>query len=455
MLNLILTLGLSCISSANPYPDPRLVPLDTASTKHVPMQAASLLSPRRLRTDALAVLRVRVDWASTTEKYTVGNVAREDSGTPALYARSKHLDPLGSYKGILRDGVTGEALAYDSIGTGMEFRLLTRAISFRFPLVTTKVRFELQAENPTSGVLEKVVDVEIDPAQATHAAPARNAMESAPVVRQLLQATLQPKLVLNIYADGYTSEREEAFFKDAAHAVQTLLDRHFPMVEHFEVRAVFSPSAETLGRPRNLGLPVPERDSALGLYYPYWDNFGRWYNVVYPTREEKFRAAVGRIPYDYALVLLDSDQYWGIGNYKELCAIPARDHHFDYLLTHEFGHFFGLNEEYEGGGKTELGFAPGIDEPWSQNITFLSDRRSATLKWKSFTRESTPLPTPDTLWDPANPLYGAYAGGYGDSEPRHRSHKPGKSCVMERAPDFCPICRAALEQNIARDLGVL
>ncbi len=435
--------------SANPYPDSHLVPNDDLLRRHVQLQASQLLSSRRLRNEGLGVLRIRVDWDAATEKYTVANLVREDSGTRALYARAATPDPLGSFKGTLRDAVTGAPLSYDSIGTGQEFRRLTRAISFRFPLVNRKVRFEMQAENPVTGVLEKVVDVELAPSQARRAAA-----QPAPIVRQLRQALKEPKLVVNIYADGYTSENEELFFKDATHAVQALVDNQFPMVDHFDVRAVFSPSQLELGAPRDLGLPIAERDSALGLYYPYWENFGRWYNVVYPTREEKFRAAVGRIPYDYALALVNSGEYWGIGNYKELCAIPSRGNHFEYLLTHEFGHFFGLNEEYEGGGATELGFAPGIEEPWSQNITFLRDRSPAALKWKAFALESTPLPTPNSLWDSATPLYGAYAGGYGDSEPRRQSHKPGKSCVMERAPDFCPICRAALEANITRDLGI-
>src|SRR4029078_1103016 len=146
---------------------------------------------------------------------------------------------------------------------------------------------------------------------------------------------------------------------------------------------------------------------------PYWDNFGRWYNVVYPTNENKFRNHLAVAPYDYPLILINNSGYWGVGNYMSLTAIPARNStYFTYLLLHEFGHFFGLNEEYEGGGPTELEFAPGISEPWSQNITFLRSRELASLKWNRFVKETTPLPTPRDLWRSSNPLYGAYAGGY-------------------------------------------
>ncbi len=80
------------------------------------------------------------------------------------------------------------------------------------------------------------------------------------------------------------------------------------------------------------------------------------------------------VPYDYPLVVIDNADYWGVGNYMSLTVVPAANSsYFTYLLIHEFGHFFGLNEEYEEGGRTELEFAPQQDEPWSQNITFLPD----------------------------------------------------------------------------------
>ena len=88
---------------------------------------------------------------------------------------------------------------------------------------------------------------------------------------------------------------------------------------------------------KDLGMPIPEKDSFLGLYFPYWNNFGRWYNVVYPTREARFRKSLATVPYDYALAILDDSAYWGVGNYRELTAVPANSFQFTYLLTHELG----------------------------------------------------------------------------------------------------------------------
>jgi hypothetical protein len=173
--------------------------------------------------------------------------------------------------------------------------------------------------------------------------------------------------------------------------------------------------------------------------------------VVYPTSEEKYRGALASAPYDYPVALIKSSEYWGVGNYNELTAVPSNNRSFGYLLMHELGHYLGLNEEYEGGGRTELEFAPAIKEPWSQNITFETDR--SKLKWAEFVAESTPVPT--SRWDwigPKDGPWGVYKGGYADSDNK-RSHKPGFKCVMSSGKSFCPICRQAIEQKIKYDLG--
>ncbi|WP_370449384.1 M64 family metallopeptidase [Legionella sp. km772] len=220
--------------------------------------------------------------------------------------------------------------------------------------------------------------------------------------------------------------------------------------------AVFNPSQEQLGKAKNLGFPIPEFNSFLGLYYPYWDNFGRWYHIVYPTRENKFRQALASAPYDYPVVLVNNSDYWGVGNYMSHTAIPANnDAYFTYLLLHEMGHFFGLNEEYEGGGRTELEFAPGISEPWSQNISFLENPSYAALKWNQFVNPNIVLPTPDNVWHSSPPVYGAYYGGYGDSQSsRARSHKPGFNCVMESHEQFCSVCAKGILDVVQFSLGI-
>jgi len=447
MKKLLFTL---CIASfnlfANPYPDPTQVPVDPPYRNKTYL--LKKLSAIELREKGVEVIRVDVQWSSPQETYTISRIVLENSGTEALEKRSKLKPTLGSYIGELRSNKTALPLYYDSVGTGMELRFLTRGMTFRFPKISEQVDFVLTAENPKTGRMEEVLRQTIDPHNITPITP------ETVEVRELKKATVSPSIMVNIYSEGYSSSNElgsAAFFKDAQRVVDALESNHFPGFDRFEMVAAYKISNTQLGKAKNLGMPIPIRDSYLGLYYPYWNDISRWYNIVYPTSEKKFRDGVGVIPYDYAIALVDSSEYWGMGNYNVFTAIPTRHPSFTYLLTHEFGHFFGLNEEYEGGGKTELAFAPEILEPWSQNITFHPKKEE--LKWIEFVEPSTALPTPAMAWQ-ANGPWGAYRGGYAQTEPLRKSHKPGLSCIMKNGTKFCPICKAAIEKKILYDVGL-
>ncbi len=429
----------------NPHPDQNAVPKVSADFwKSKPKLFWNKKTNKSPQMTGKSVLRVRIDWDGSS--YTFGGALKERSGTDSLERRSQAKDRLGSFRAEIYDTASGSFLATDSIGIGVSYRSLARALSFRFPMPKNRVLFRMIAEHARTGRMEKVLEEFIDPSKLVEA-PKQQDIE----VEFIKFASISPKLLLNIYAEGYRSGSMSRFIDDVDRAVSTLWRKKFPGFHRFEIRAVFAPSRKPLGGAANLGFPIPERDSFLSLYYPYWHRMDRWYRIVYPTREEKFRRSIAQVPYDYALVLVDSQSYWGVGNYRELTAIPARSTSFEYLLLHEMGHFFGLNEEYSGGGATELAFAPGIAEPWSQNITFQTSRSS--LKWQNHVKASTPIPTQAWRWNGNGP-YGAYAGGYGDTEPRGKSHKPGLSCVMDDGPNFCPICREAIENRVRFDLGI-
>ncbi|RDI43378.1 M64 family metallopeptidase [Aquicella lusitana] len=438
---------------ANPYWDPQRVPKDEnylSSSLKLP-DSGKL---RRVTNDAaIDALRIQVDWHENDEHYEVSKMIVEPSGTSALLARSKQKPRWGSYLGILKDKQSGRAIFYDAIGTGKEYRKLVRAISLRFPVPHEDMIFELFAENPQTGVMERVVSRPVYAAQLPRLQQNR---DEELEIREIAVASRTPALRVNIYAEGYLKNEKQVFWQHAMKTVQALQKEKFPGVEYMSFYGVFHPSNRKLGNPQNLGIPVPEYDSYLGLYYPYWDNFGRWYHIVYPTREDKFRQGLAAAAYDYPIVLINNSGYWGVGNYMSLTAIPgANTYYFIYLLLHEFGHFFGLNEEYEGGGRTELEFAPGINEPWSQNITFLTEPSYENLKWKSFVDGRTKLPTPDSVWKSSPPVYGAYRGGYADSlSTKGRSHKPGFDCVMESHARFCDICQNAIQQVVKQGLGM-
>ena len=434
---------------ANPHWNPQKAPKDSsyASSR---LRLAGIDQLKTVPADRGSdILSIQVDWQEG-EQYTVSKIVMDTSGTPALVARSAHKPKWGSYLGILKDS-SGQNIYYDSVGTGREYRKLTRAMSFRFPLPTQNMIFEMYAENPQSGVMEKVITTNISMKRLPPNQPPVPGIE----VKELAIASKSPSLRVNFYAEGYSMAQKELFWQHAQKAVRTLQGENFPGVAYMSFYAVFHESKTSLGRAKDLGLPIPNRDSFLGLYFPYWDNFGRWNNVIYPTREGKLRYNLASVPYDYPIVLVNSDGYWGVGNYMAFTAIPAaNNYYFNYLLLHEFGHFFGLNEEYQGGGRTELEFAPGIAEPWSPNITFLTDKRYEHLKWNMFVSKQTHLPTPRREWQDNPARYGAYLGGYADSTSTlSQSHIPGLNCTMESKKHFCGICRHGIEEVIAFSLG--
>ncbi|MDZ4678028.1 MAG: M64 family metallopeptidase [Oligoflexia bacterium] len=442
----LLVLLIHSLAGANPYPYQDEVTKDPEWLKN--WQPHQIFEKQILHSRlnvGQEVMRIQVDWSQTGEVYALNSVTKELSGTPGLKKTTSRRDALGSYIGIIRNSQTGEALGYSSVGTGQEYRKLVRAMTFRFPMPQSKVIFQLMAEDPQSGIMKLVLEKTVE-------LPLIQTIVSIPVETRILSSAVNQneKLIFAIYADGYLANRKNVFWLQAQKTVDALKRTNFPGIEHFEFVGVFAPSNQALGSATDFGLPVKTRDSFLGLYYPYWNKFGRWYHIVYPTNEKKFRDALGQVPHDYALALLDNSEYWGIGNYKAFTAIPAGNtQYFAYLLTHELGHFFGLNEEYDGGGATELEFATGIDEPWSQNITFLKDPKN--LKWKQFVKPQTPIPTPLTHWSMTTRPLGAYVGGYADS--LGNSHIPGMDCAMSKISDFCPVCKHAIVERVKFDLG--
>lgn len=443
MLGLISAI-LVTFAYANPYWDSDKVPKDPTWPDFFRSNYFDDVPQISLR--GLDLMRIQVDWNEKKDSFSISSITKESSGTNAWAARVKKTDELGSYRGYLKDK-RGNLIGYESIGTGSLFRKLTRALTFRLPIPNEPAIFELWGENPTSGKMELMLTQEVS-------APTQEIKKIDGLEVRRLKTGESPVLVVTLYAEGFKKKYSEKFWETAQKVVETLKAANFPMFNHFEIYGVFTVSKEELGSASDLGFPVPERDSYLGLYYPYWLKFGRWYNVVYPTRESKFREGIGQVPYDYPIAIIDDNNYWGIGNYNEITAVPADSNSFRYLLLHEFGHFFGLNEEYEGGGPTELEFARGISEPWSQNITFLFNVKSTGIKWKSFVDTQTPIPTPSDIWKTNPPLYGAYRGGYADSEPRNQSHKPGFRCTMESGDEFCSVCRNAIGEKIKRDLDI-
>src|SRR3990167_2701893 len=142
---------------ANPYWDKNKVPKDASyASSRKPLADFRQLKTVDSYQDAEPVLRMQVDWLPDSDTFSFAGMAVEASGTQALLARSQTKPKWGSYLGVLKN-FAGTTIYYDAIGTGQEYRKLTRAITFRFPIPHEDSTFELYAENPQTGVMEKVL----------------------------------------------------------------------------------------------------------------------------------------------------------------------------------------------------------------------------------------------------------------------------------------------------------
>ncbi|MCP4606484.1 MAG: hypothetical protein GY847_39250 [Proteobacteria bacterium] len=391
------------------------------------------------------VIRIHIDWGgnSAPNTYKLGEVVFEKSGTLALHERSKNIDPLGSFIAYVRDSNSDDVIYQDTIGIGQYFRKLTPTISFRFPAIDKSFVFTMEVENPNTGVFEEVIRTTIDPSTADWA-------ETYQVEkRHLRDAVVEPHITVVFYAEAYTAGSKERFFQKAQQIANIFKNTNFPGAPRMAFDAVFRVSAVSLGAAVERGTPVPVPNTYLGMYYPYWAGFGRWNMILYPTDVSKFRTGLGQVPYDYPVIIVDHTGYWGTGNYNSHTAIPSDNAQTGFLLAHEIGHFFGLNEEYSTGG-TELVFGAGVDEPFSQNLTFKTAR--ANLKWAGLVDQGTPLPTPGGSYNTYG--IGAYRGGYADEDSRSHIPVPDGVCTMSNANSFCEVCTQAIISKIKFDSGM-
>lgn len=417
-------------------------PLDFYKAQELPTQTI----PDSFEASKTSVLRVDVNWNASLKKFEFFRATREQSGTKAFYKRAKNKPKLGSFIGKLVDK-DNQLVGWDSVGTGYRFKYMSRGVSLRFPDTGLKdYKFELWGEDDVSGALKSVVSIDVK-AQEIQDLVKRADVE----ILTLKNSSENSKIRFNIYAEGYLSGESDAFFRDAARLKRAILDyKNLPEKNFIEIVAVFAPSNKRLGKAvkKDEGFI---QDSFLSLYFPYWRLEGRWYHVLYPTSISRYRDAIGQVPYDYPIALVKDSNYWGVGNYNELTAVPSDSGSMVGLFHHEFGHFIGLNEEYSSGGPTELEFSSGVLEPFSQNLTFTQGLKN--LKWKSFLNVETPVPTPYRYNRRNQNLIGAFSGGYAGTGTK-KTYIPARSCVMKSLDaNFCDVCKHAIEHKFHVDMG--
>ena len=261
-----------------------------------------------------------------------------------------------------------------------------------------------------------------------------------------------------ILSEGYTAKEERKFFRDAKRAQQALFS-HEPFASNadaFNLKAVFVASATS-------GPSIPHDGQwSSTLADSHFDTF---YSDRYLTSssQQKIYDALGTVPFEHIILLVNTPVYGGGGIYNSLTIIGSDHATFAPVLVHEFGHAFGgLGDEYAYDDMEESMY-PADTEPWEPNLTTLVDFDS---KWKDLIPAGTPVPTPldpietqqdvRRIWSTLTPeqkaglnsSVGLYEGGGYQSKGVWR---PVQECRMRinECEEFCPVCARAIERMIA------
>ena len=260
--------------------------------------------------------------------------------------------------------------------------------------------------------------------------------KAVPVKIITKNAISEKAIDIAVIAEGYSANELEKFYKDAQKLSENLLT-HEPFTKYknrINIYAIAAPSEQS---GISLAKDSAWKNTAVG------SNFYTFYSARYLTTKNTFavRDLAALVPYDAIYILANTSTYGGGGIFN-FYALTAADNKLATQVTvHEFGHSFaGLADEYAYDTDVLDQTYDIKKEPWEPNITSLVqfDR-----KWKNLLAEGTKIPT--TLKDSTK--LGAYEGG---GYLVKKMYRPMLDCRMRtnKAPEFCPICKSAIERMI-------
>lgn len=283
--------------------------------------------------------------------------------------------------------------------------------------------------------LEQIGSFPLDPAdiQIRYRAP-----QDYHVKEMLVNGPSHNKLDLVFLSEGYTTAGEQQFYKDVSRFLNFLftLEPFAKLKSNMNIRAVFIPSKDE-------GPDVP--GEGIWKDTPLDCNFYTFGSDRYLTTESywKVRDAASEVPYDQILICVNTETYGGGGIFNHYSVFSSRSDMSKEVFIHEFGHAFGgLGDEYYDSDVAYSDFYKLSEEPNVPNLTTLVQFER---KWKDMLPVGLPVPTPP---DHANQSKtGVYEGGGYSSRGIYR---PETDCRMKSntAPDFCSVCRKAMEEMI-------
>lgn len=226
------------------------------------------------------------------------------------------------------------------------------------------------------------VDIDTDDMLVVRA----HAPAPAPVLDLHVSGEPARKVDLVILGDGYSAAEAEKFKADAKRLTETLFT-YSPFRERagdFNVRGMAPPAIQSgVNRPSNGTF----RYSPSGTTY---DAF-RAERYVLAFDNAGMREIIQHVPYEFIVILGNSETYGGGGIYGLYSTVAADSGWAGYLFVHELGHHFAaLADEYYTSDAVYEATAE-RPEPWEPNVTALHDPEQ--LKWAHLLTPGTALPT--------------------------------------------------------------
>ena len=256
------------------------------------------------------------------------------------YGRTKNMvNPyrLGAYFYEVRDLATNELLYSDGISTVFsEWRMTEEAqqekkyfyesIRIPYPIRNAKLTmYKIDSLDITEPIWEYVIDKRAK----SLVEPTTN--HNNRLLRLLDSGDPKEKVDIVILGDGYTLDEIHKFDADALHFYNIFINSepYCSRKNDFNVHAVQVPPVESRNSLNTSGGTFGHEQYALA--------YNEW----------AFREYATQSPYDYAVILINTDESYGGSLYNLYITAAIRSQSEDYVIKHEIGHHIaGIADKY-------------------------------------------------------------------------------------------------------------
>ena len=198
-----------------------------------------------------------------------------------------------------------------------------------------------------------------------------------------------PKMSVDLVliGEGYTAEQWQTFKSDVDRYTGLLFgfEPYKDWKNRFNIYTILRPSQES-------GMDEPRQKHGKNTTLDCSFNALDLDRYMLTENNLEWREIASQVPYDVAVILVNSERYGGGGIYNDFCTTTVNHALSPKVFIHEFGHnFAGLADEYYTSDVAYNEFYPKGVEPVDPNITALLD--PLRLKWSHLVAPGTGIPT--------------------------------------------------------------